>query len=245
VKADIIPTLCAGTDLDVANAARRSFDTEHQELVDGDVRLIHYLVREGHWLPFRHPQLSFSCEAPVFVARQLGKHQVGMDWSEISRRYKTSRVQFWEPTEIRQAPENAKQGTGPAMEDRRSLFIASRVFENANSDAYGRYLTLLDLGVAPEQARAVLSQSMYVYWTWTGSLLAWLHLIRERTHHLAQRETTEWASLIIPEVAARFPAVWQAVTQHTGLRIPNDIEAEKEGKVLTAADIVAAERTPA
>lgn len=217
-----IPSLCTGTDLDVANAARRSFDTEHQELVDGDVRLIHFLVREGHWLPFRHPQLSFSCEAPIFVARQLGKHQVGLSWSEVSRRYKTSRMTFWGPEEIRTAPANAKQGTGPVMEDRRDIFIASRIFEDANTQAYGRYLTLLDLGVAPEQARAVLPQSMYVYWTWTGSLLAWLHLIRQRSHKDTQKETRDWIAPIITEVASRFPATWQAFSENTEITIPEE-----------------------
>jgi thymidylate synthase (FAD) len=167
-----------------------------------------------------------------------------MSWSEVSRRYKTSRMKLWEPEEIRRAPENAKQGTGPAMEASKDAWVAKRIFESSNEQAHDRYWTLLDLGVAPEQARAVLPQSMYVYWTWTGSLLAWLHLIRERTHHGAQTETRQWVAPIITAVAARFPATWQAVTQHTKIEIPNVIEAEKEGKVLTAADIAAAERTP-
>jgi thymidylate synthase (FAD) len=167
-----------------------------------------------------------------------------MSWSEVSRRYKTSRMKFWVPDEVRTAPENAKQGTGPAMEDTRKLFIAQRAFEAANEQAHDRYWTLLDLGVAPEQARAVLPQSMYVYWTWTGSLLAWLHLIRERTHHSAQTETRHWVAPIITAVAARFPATWQAVTKHADIEIPNVIKAEEEGQVLTAADIAAVESTP-
>lgn len=99
------------------------------------------------------------------------------------------------------------------------------IIEDHNQVSLELYLQLLEDNVAPEQARAVLPQSMYVYWTWTGSLLAWLHLIRERSHPSAQFETREWVQqFIIPEVASRFPHTWDAIQQHTGLQIPNDQE---------------------
>jgi thymidylate synthase (FAD) len=225
MNAEVIPQLCAGTDLEIANAARRSFDTEHEAYTLGDAKLIDFLIREKHWLPFRHPQLSFSCEAPVFVARQLGKHQVGMSWSEVSRRYKTTRMKFWEPKEWREAPENAKQGTGPSIlkVDERAI-RASICMKTASSAAINAYHDMLELGIAPEQARAVLPQSMLVYWTWTGSLLSWLHLIRERTHPNAQTETREWVmEYIVPVVAERFPDTWVSFVRHSGIKIPEDI----------------------
>jgi thymidylate synthase (FAD) len=233
MRADLIPQLCAGTDLEIANAARRSFDAENEAYTTGDARLIDFLIREGHWLPFRHPQLSFACEAPVFVARQLGKHQVGMSWSEISRRYKTSRMELWRPgmADIRKAPENAKQGTGGLLDIAASSNAYER-FKSNNQRALVDYRYLLSIGVAPEQARAVLPQSMYVYWTWTGSLLAWLHLIRERSHQNAQTETREWVwQYIVPAVAERFPDTWKSITTHTGIRIPNDLEAQTQAEV--------------
>jgi thymidylate synthase (FAD) len=51
-----------------------------------DEDLISYLARHNHWTPFGHCSVSFRIKAPVFVARQLGKHQVGLVWNEISRR---------------------------------------------------------------------------------------------------------------------------------------------------------------
>jgi thymidylate synthase (FAD) len=230
MKAWINEDLTCGSDLSIANAARRSFDTEHREFQESDARLIYFLIREGHFLPFRHPQLSFSCEAPVFVARQLGKHQVGLSWSEVSRRYKTDRMQFWSPDRLRLAPENAKQGTGAPMHKGASDFL-TMVIEDHNQGALELYQQLLQNDVTPEQARAVLPQSMYVYWTWTGSLLAWLHLIRERSHPTAQTETREWVQqFIVPEVAKRFPVTWEAIETHTGVSIPN-VQANEEDQV--------------
>jgi len=222
MQVEINEELCAGSDLSIVNAARRSFDTEHKSFMAGDVRLLHFLIREGHWLPFRHPQLSFSCEAPVFVARQLGKHQVGMSWSETSRRYKTTRMKFWLPEQLREAPEgDIKQGTGPAIEPELNQALIAEL-EHIHWKLEEQYKGLLRYGVTPEQARAILPQSMYVYWTWTGSLLSWLHLIEERMHSTAQKETSDFVAMIVPHIASRFPHTWEAFEYYRGgkLTIP-------------------------
>jgi len=112
-------------DLLVVNAARASFSkvSNWQEDLDGnywaesftlsekDARLIQYLAEHSHWLPFRHPQMTFQCSAPLFVARQAGKHQVGMSWSEVSRRYVDETPEFYIPEVWRKRADNVKQGS--------------------------------------------------------------------------------------------------------------------------------------
>ncbi len=68
-----------GSDKTVVNAARVSFNKEISEMKQADRKLIKYLASHGHWTPFGHVQLQFRIAAPVYVARQLGKHQVGID----------------------------------------------------------------------------------------------------------------------------------------------------------------------
>ena len=67
-----------GSDLTVVNAARVSFHKESKVLSEKDKSLIEYLAKHKHTTPFRHVQFQFRCKAPIFLARQLGKHQVGM-----------------------------------------------------------------------------------------------------------------------------------------------------------------------
>ena len=91
-----------GSDLSVVNAARTSFAKESefewvekedsstmykQSLSNKDKKLISYLAKHDHWSPFGHASLQFHIKAPIFVARQLVKHQVGLVWNEVSRRY--------------------------------------------------------------------------------------------------------------------------------------------------------------
>jgi len=114
-----------GSDLSVVNAARVSFDKESEwETVDPvngqavpaglslrDEKLIAYLAKHNHWTPFGHAFASFRIKAPIFVARQLGKHQVGLVWNEVSRRYVDDEPEFYVPETWRKRAENVKQGS--------------------------------------------------------------------------------------------------------------------------------------
>ena len=74
MKCELVDVM--GTDLSVVNAARVSFAKESNELSDKDEKLINYLAEHNHWSPFGHASMQFRIKAPVFVARQLVKHQV-------------------------------------------------------------------------------------------------------------------------------------------------------------------------
>ncbi len=219
----------SGSDLLVINAARTSFAKESKELTAKDVKLIHFLAREKHLLPFRHPTVTFRCKAPIFVARQLGKHQSGMSWSEESRRYIDSPPEFFWPDKWRKRAENVKQGSS----DEEVVRLQTATFplrypsgvEGPWTDtgtlvktlvdrALCVYTELLDAGVAPEQARMILPQNMYINWVWSGTLLAWVHMVKQRTAPDTQRETQHFAHLVKTHLEKLYPVSMQALMEH-------------------------------
>lgn len=210
-RVELIPSLCAGTDLDVANAARRSFDRQKEAFEESDERLIRFLAREGHLLPFRHIQLSFAFDAPIPVARQLGKHQVGLSWSEVSRRYKTEGIDVERIRTWRAAPAgDRKQGSGGALPPRAQMALAE-LQERSIAEAVRAYSEALALGASPEQARYLLPQGMIVRWTWTGTLLAFAHVWKLRHHRDTQVETREVVEAIDGPIRDRLPVSWPAL----------------------------------
>ena len=102
-----------GTDLTVVNAARVSFGKKKKEFTDGDAKLIKFLADHNHWSPFGHCSVQFHIKAPVFVARQLVKHQIGLTWNEISRRYVDNEPEFYTVDVWRKRAEDKKQGSDP------------------------------------------------------------------------------------------------------------------------------------
>ena len=73
MKVELIDVM--GSDLSVVNAARVSYAKVKEVMDETDEKLIKYLADHNHWSPFAHTFLSFRIEAPIFVARQLVKHQ--------------------------------------------------------------------------------------------------------------------------------------------------------------------------
>lgn len=139
---------------------------------------------------------TFLIECPIFVARQLMRSNVGIVYNEVSRRYVDTPPQFHRMDEWRARPDGSiKQGSGGALPEKVGV-TCDGWEEYAMLAAQSAYRNLLASGVAPEQARAVLPQSMMTkIWAtfWNGALGRFLNL---RTDGHAQKEIQVVAGLI-------------------------------------------------
>ena len=205
---DLIDSM--GTDLTVVNAARVSFGKKKDKFEDGDAFLIRYLAEHNHWSPFAHCSLQFHIGAPIFVARQLVKHQVGLSWNEISRRYVDTTPEFYEVDKWRGKPVDKKQGSSEEnieWVNRRTRTGALQLaVENI---ALTNYKRMLDAGVAPEQARMVLPQSLMTEWYWSGTLYAFARVCNLRCAEDAQYETRLITDKIDKHCEITFPVSWK------------------------------------
>jgi thymidylate synthase (FAD) len=225
-----------GDDLRVVNAARVSFDKESEwdweyekesgvivdmipKLSEKDQKLISYLAKHNHWTPFSHVNITMRETVPIFVARQRFKHVVGFTYNETSRRYVDDNPAFYIPSEWRGKADNAKQGSSDQI-----IYNILDVYGEAYSIDSGYihaieqceivYNDMIRNGVAPEQARMVLPQSMYTSYYVTGSLAAWARAYQLRIDPHAQKEiqdlAVQWDSIItsIPELKYS----WSALT---------------------------------
>lgn len=198
-----------GDDLRVANVARVSFAKWKEEFSAGDVSLIQYLAMHEHTSPFRHTAITLRCHVPIFLARQLGKHQIGMSWNEESRRYVDTGIKLYEHGEYRARPEGGiKQGSGGVHEQSQRF---KQLVDMHNYRALQLYNIMVDEGVAPEQARGVLPQDMMVKFIWTGSLTSFAHMCHLRMDGHAQKEAQVFAKLVSDIIEPIFPISWKAL----------------------------------
>lgn len=215
-----------GDDLRVVNAARVSFDKEsdwdynvfkteggtYPALSEKDQKLINYLANNNHWTPFSHVQITMREKVPIFVARQRFKHMVGFTYNEVSRRYVDGPPEFFVPDVWRKRAENKKQGSskGVVYKDfgpyRQLIHLANSIYEE-----------MIDDGVAPEQARMILPQSMYTEYYVTGSLAAWARAYKLRIDEHAQKEIQDLAVMWNKEISnlGQLKHSWSALTNGT------------------------------
>ncbi len=152
---------------------------------ENDPRFIDFTLRE---------------EVPIFVARQRFKHKVGFIENEISRRYVSDEPEFYYPDSWRGAPVNgAKQGSSGNLNDIEQKQL-DRQLTAHHQICLDRYNEMLKDGVAPEQARMVLPQSMMTsYWV-TGSKENFKRAYDLRIDNHAQKEiqdlAKQWGNVI-------------------------------------------------
>lgn len=208
-----------GSDLDIVNSARVSYDKESEGLTEKDTRLINFLVRDKHDSTLRHCGFTFEVYAPLMIARQWYKHAVAsthvedqLGWNESSRRYVTENEEFYlpGPEDWRSKPENSKQGSGEPLSFADGQILTHELLDLIDY-ANGLYQKAMAKGVAPEQARLFLpAYGMYVRWRWTVSLNAVLHFLSLRLGHGAQAEIVDYAEAVNDFVKEKFPITTSA-----------------------------------
>ena len=225
-----------GSDLAVVNAARVSFDKESSGVeicsyckkedahgifqceredcdyvqtvivpTEQDKKLIKYLATHDHHSPFNHSFITMRVKAPIFVARQLVKHKF-MPWNEISRRYVDSAPEFYTPSKWRKKTTDKKQGSSEESinPEYNPLFLQERI-------RYAYLEATQDFDLCPEQARMILPLNTYTEWYWSGTLGAWLDMLKLRLKDDTQQETREVAEQCADIIAGLFPVSYQTV----------------------------------
>jgi thymidylate synthase (FAD) len=225
IKVELLDSM--GSDLEVVNAARVSFkkqssfeydkdDPFNLYLNNKDINLIKYLANNNHHTPFGHCFLSFRIKAPIFIARQLAKHQIGLCWNEVSRRYVDDEPEFYLPQSWRYRGENIKQGSSDFIINE-EIFCSDKISKDLCQNALNTYSYLIKIGVCPEQARMILPQNMMTEWIWSGSLLAFLRVCKLRLDPHTQKETTLVAKEIIKYIKEHFPESWNAYNNNANI----------------------------
>lgn len=209
-----------GDELTIVNAARVSFGNYSEKWTKRDGGLLRYLWRNKHMSPFRHVIIRMRIHAPEVVMRQLYKHVVGIEatsgesslkdhaWNEISGRYKQVQ-EYYYPEVFRAQSSDNKQASEGVIENQEK---AKNIYTSLHKAAEYAYVTLLELGVAREQARMVLPLSQYTTVIWTVSLQAVLNFISLRDHDHAQHEIREYAKVLREYINQNFPTlskVWE------------------------------------
>lgn len=205
-----------GTDLNVVNAARASFQKEANELTPKDARLIKFLANEGHWSVFRHCFATIEVKAPLEVARQWWKYVVGQAqtdsfstaWNEASRRYVTLDTEYYCPkhNEWRSAPDNKKQGSGGPLGTFEGEML-TQALEEYQREGAQLYKWAMEMNVAPEVARLFIpAYGMYTVWRWSSSIQGFAFFLNQRMEEEGpQSEIRDYARAVYKLVQPLWP----------------------------------------
>jgi thymidylate synthase (FAD) len=205
--------------------------------VEGDRRLIRYMVRHRHSSVMEFAKIHLHVRLPIFVARQWIRHRTGA-FSEMSGRYTEMPTdQFFQVDEWRARGGKNRQGSqgvvtdfpgGWALPPARDMTIEDRARTPHNGwSTPGAYLDArtvdlhdhvrevyterLVFGVANETARVDLPVSTYTEWHWITDAHNLAHFLSLRLDGHAQKEMRDYAEVIAQILADWLPLYWEAV----------------------------------
>lgn len=202
-----------GDDNSVVNAARVSFAKDASNFTpEQNKNLIKYLAKHNHWTPFAHAFVTLHMKAPIAIHAQCVKHQIGFAMNTVSRRYVSEAPDYYLPIFRSKPIGSVKQGSGDEIAGAQQSNM-QLVYSSHMRTSIDLYESMLEQGVAPEQARFVLPQGVMTEWVWSGSLMAWARFYNQRTDPHAQKEIRGLALKVGEIIEPLFPVAWEALTR--------------------------------
>lgn len=213
-------TITPNTEQTIVEIARVSSSRKNKsEDLSG---LINYLIKHNHWSPFEHGYATFEIETSKAIGIQLIRHR-SFTFQEFSQRYQNVEKvsdKMFEKIELRKQSKNNRQSStdvfnpewydvefGGRYDGEEFLTNANDEIDKFLSNSQALYNTLINNGVAREQARMVLPLATKTKIFMTGSIRSWIHFLQIRDDEHAQKEIRLIAKEIKKSLIKELPII--------------------------------------
>lgn len=206
-----------GTEDRVVQVAKVSTLGPDSRDAEGNTRLLKYLFRDQHGVPFEHVYFTFYLEIPIFVSRQIVKHRLS-SINEESGRYREFMPSFYTPRDERKLVQVGKTGDYHFVDGTPEQMEAVRWVLANNAQAFwDNYEKLLEIGVAKEVARMHMPVNTYTSMFFTLNMRSLMNFMAKRKEwenaavvSHAQDEIELVTDKMVEIIKEKFPNVWEA-----------------------------------
>jgi|TARA_B110000977_G_scaffold184589_1_gene248522 thymidylate synthase (FAD) len=168
-------------------------------------KLLQYLIKENHWSPFEMVHMTMEIKTTRDIGRQILRHR-SFAFQEFSQRYAVSE-NIDVVREARLQDDKNRQNS-IVTDDKHIEHEWSHAQARIRNFAKKEYEAALKMGIAKEQARALLPEGLTETTLYmAGSLRSWIHYCDLRRANGTQKEHMEVAQACWDIVLAHFPEV--------------------------------------
>lgn len=188
-----------GTDIlqKLERIGRVCYKSEPKITADSAEQFVRNLIKRGHESVIEHESVTVKVICDRGVSHEIVRHRIASYSMESTRYCNYSKGEFnGEITVIE--PLYLEHGTD-----------AYSLWKSACKDAEWAYFDLLNMGYGPQEARAVLPNSLKTEIVITMNLREWRHFFRLRTSKAAHPQAREIANMLLQEFKHRIPVVFE------------------------------------
>jgi thymidylate synthase (FAD) len=188
----------------VAFCARVS-NPSNQTNTETSEKLIRYLIKHRHWSPLEMVSACLEIETTRDIARQILRHR-SFSFQEFSQRYAVADLGFEFKETRLQDTKNRQNSLAVDDPELDSWWQSQQGFVATHINMI--YSKAIELGIAKEQARAILPEGITTSRLYMqGTLRSWLHYIELRSGPETQKEHREVAEACAKALESIFPMV--------------------------------------
>lgn len=184
----------------IERVGRVCYKSEDRITEDSCIPFVAKLIKNGHEAMIEHNSLSVKFICDRGVSHELVRHRIA-SFAQESTRYCNYGNDDNGCTFINPCFWDEDDGNQTAF----------YIWHSAMEKAEGAYLALLKAGASPQQARAVLPNSLKTEITITANLREWRHFFKLRTAKAAHPQMREITIPLLNELKQRIPVIFSDI----------------------------------
>ena len=176
-----------------------------------NTRLIAYLMEHGHVSPFEMANVCIEIETTRDIGRQILRHR-SFSFQEFSQRYQDAgKLGTIVNRECRLQDTKNRQNSLECTDDKLRMEWES-LQHRVERTAVNAYRQALDLGIAKEQARALLPEGLTMSRMYmNGNMRSWIFYLKQRLDPTTQKEHRQIAEQVLQVLRGVAPITMDAV----------------------------------
>lgn len=200
----------------MADAARVCYKSEGSGK-QANALLISQCFKNGHHSVLEHSEMTVKFICDRGVTHELVRHRLASYNQESTRYCNYSKAKFGNEITVVKPVRIPKDS------------MEYYIWEQACEEAERRYFGLLDLGVTPETARAVLPTCLKTEIIVTANLREWYHILDLRTARDAQPDIRYLMHGLLFDMAMNYPEIFEDLLSRRNPEFVSDFVPQKKG----------------
>jgi len=174
-------------------------------------KLLRYLAKHKHWSPFEMVNVVMEINTTRDIGRQILRHR-SFTFQEFSQRYADPTKDMGFVTREARLQDTANRQNSIETTDETLQFEWNKMQASVRAIAETNYTWAINMGVAKEQARALLPEGLILSRMYmAGSLRSWIHYCQLRAGPETQKEHREIAIDAWNQITDAFPSLKDAL----------------------------------
>jgi len=194
---------------DIEFAARTCYKSEDKITNDSSERLVKMLQKRGHGAMLEFGDMTVKFVTDRGVTHELVRHRL-CSFAQESTRYVNYKegVQFIQPVWMRDLTDY-----GTISFDNSKITVLESDWMRSMMDTEEAYISLIEKGWRPEQARSVLPNSLKTEIVVKCNLREWIHIFSLRCSKAAHPQIRELMLPLLEEVTKKVPVLFNKLAE--------------------------------